>query len=178
MLTHTLRVVSSVVKGYINPPVLDKAAKTVTIPFRCWPVDVDPYFHMNNSKYLFLAELARWRTFPATGMVHKALSRDGLFFLLADTHIEYKRPINPFQRFVISTTITTEKDDKWIYYHHNFLQHPDDVKEGNEPLTFATLKSKSVLKQANGKTVRPSSMIKDSPFIRDWIMHTEKDDEK
>lgn len=169
MLTHTLRIIDSVLRGYIKPPVLNKATKTVTIPFRCWPIDVDPYLHMNNSKYLFLAELARWRTFPETGMVQKAFSKEGLFFLLAETSVEYQRPINPFQKFVISTNITMGNDDKWVYYHHSFLQHPDDVKKGKEPLTFAKLKVKSVLKQANGKTIKPSTIIEDSEFIRDWI---------
>lgn len=173
MLTHTLRVIDAVLRGYVKPPVIDKATKTVTIPFRCWPVDLDPYLHMNNSKYLLTAELARWRIFPVTGMMSKALSKEGLFFLLADAQIEYQRPINPFQKYVITTKVTMGNDDKWVYYHHHFLQHPDDVKPGNEPLTFAKIKAKSVLKQANGKTIKPSEMLKESDFIRDWIVQSE-----
>ncbi|CAJ1957118.1 unnamed protein product [Cylindrotheca closterium] len=175
MLTHTLRIINSVLQGYIKPPVLDKATKTVTIPFRCSLLDIDPYMHMNNSKYLFLAELARWRTFPATGVVHKAMSKEGFFFILAATQVEYQRQITPFEKFVISTSVTMGSDDKWLYYHHHFLQHPDDVKPGNEPMTFAKVKAKSVLKQANGKTIKPSTLVEESELIRDWIVESEDD---
>ena len=30
------------------------------IAFRCYPVDIDTYFHMNNAAYLRVAELCRW----------------------------------------------------------------------------------------------------------------------
>ena len=55
-------------------------------------------------------------------------------------------------------------DDKWILYKHCFLQHPNDIKctnaagaEGQpkpSPMLLAEINVKSVIKEANGKTVR------------------------
>lgn len=166
MLMHTLRIINSVARGYLTPPkVLNGAA---VIPYRCWPMDIDPYMHMNNSRYLVLAELARWRTFPATGLVHRAFSKNGLFFILAECEVKYMRQINPLQKFVISTTVTMGNEDKWIYYHHHFLEHPDDVKDG-EPQSFALINAKAVLKQNNGKTIQPSTLLDESEFLRGWV---------
>jgi acyl-CoA thioesterase FadM len=167
MLTHTLRIINSVVKGYLSPPKLS-TNKAMVIPMRCWPIDVDPYMHMNNSKYLLIAELARWRSFPATGLVHRAFSKKGLFFILAECEIKYMRQINPFQKFVISTTASVGSDDKWIHYRHDFLEHPDDAK-GGEQQSFAVINAKFVMKQNNGKTIKPSSLLNESEYLNEWM---------
>lgn len=129
--------------------------------------------HMNNSKYLLLAELARWRSFPATGLVHRAFSKEGLFFILAECDIKYMRQISPFQKFVVSTTASVGSDDKWLHYHHHFLEHPDDAK-GGEQQTFAVIHAKAVLKQNNGKTIKPSSLFNESELLREWVSQETK----
>eukprot|EP00980_Cylindrotheca_fusiformis_P009893 scaffold2189_cov116-Cylindrotheca_fusiformis.AAC.13 len=167
MLSHMVRIVNNVARGYITPPKLVNRA--AIIPFRCLPMDVDPYMHMNNSRYLVYAELARWRTFPVTGLVHRSYSKEGLFFILAECDVKYMREIRPFQKFVISTTLTIGEEDKWIYYHHHFLEHPDDVRDG-EQKKFALVTAKAVLKQRNGKTIKPSTMMKQSNH-GEWLTY-------
>ena len=153
----------------------------VETSFRCWPIDIDLYMHMNNAKYVRVAEMARWRLFPATGAV-KQMGKDGIMFLVTDQRVSYYKPIQPFQRYVVQTSITFDKnDDKWMYYSHAFMQHPTLVKPGSQPIKYALVELKvsfthpmlvaciillrvilvptqAVAKESNGKTIRASSM--------------------
>lgn len=171
MLSPTLRIIGQIVRGYLSPPSIT-AKRTVDITYRCWPRDADIFFHMNNSKYLQLAELSRWRTLSP--MLPVLMKKNGFLFLAAENHIKYLRPINIFQRYVISTNVYfDEKDDKWIYYDHIFQEHPDDVKQSgkqeNSPKTFAIVNLKAVVKEGNGKTIQPSSLVNESKFFQDWV---------
>ena len=85
-----------------------------------------------------------------------------------------------FQRYVISTTVHfDEKDDKWIYYEHRFIEHPDDVKQKSSdtsntnkevsPKEFAVLNMKAVVKEGNGKTIKPTTLVDESKFFQDWV---------
>lgn len=165
MLTFTLRCAHQVLKGYLSPPKV--SGKKVVIPYRCYPIDIDAFFHMNNANYLLNAELSRWRTLPAGNLLPRAMSKEGLLFLAAENKVKYMQPIEPWQRYVISTTCTVDSEDKWFYYKHTFQQHPDDVK--GKAKKFATIDLKAVVKQRNGKTIKPSTLIDESEFYQQWV---------
>jgi acyl-CoA thioesterase FadM len=131
------------------------------VPFRCYPVDMDAFMHMNNAMYARVAELARWRIFPKTDTLK--FSDKGILFLVVENDITYNRPIMPFQKYIVKTTLTST-ENKWLFYEHKFIQHPSQVKTGEEPKTFATVIAKAVLKEKSGKTVRISEV--DSDFYR------------
>jgi len=140
--------------GIIIP--FNKKISTAVVPFRCWPIDMDVFMHMNNASYLRIAELARWRLLPQTGMLAEVVKK-GWVFLAVENSVIYKKPILPFQKFVVEISIHTTKD-KWIHYCHKFLQHPKYVKAGEEPIEYARVNLMAVIKQKDGKTVRPSAM--------------------
>jgi uncharacterized short protein YbdD (DUF466 family) len=71
------------------------------------------------------------------------------------------------QKYVISTTCTVDGEDKWFYYRHTFQEHPDDI-EGTAK-EFAVIDLKAVVKQRNGKTVKPSTLMQESEFYREWV---------
>lgn len=171
MLSPTIRTINQVIRGFLSPPSVS-ANRTVDITYRCWPRDADLFFHMNNSKYLQLAELSRWRTLSP--MLPALMKKNGFLFLAAENHIKYLRPINIFQRYVISTTVHFDNtDDKWIYYEHVFQEHPDDMKlnstKKESPKVFAVINLKAVVKEGNGKTVTPSSLVDESKFFQEWV---------
>lgn len=145
--------------------------KSVDVGFRCWPIDLDSFIHMNNSKYLQVAELTRWRT---TVPVLPYILSKGLLLLVAENNIQYMRPINPFQRYIVSTTVSVdEKEDKWIYYKHVFEEHPGDLREredSTQPITFAVVQMRGIVKEVNGKTVKPSTLINKSKFYKEWFL--------
>ena len=172
MLVFALRVIYQVARGYIKKPVVKVKGGTrcVDIDFRCSPIDIDVFMHMNNARYLHMAELARWRTMVASNSSSRIFSKEGMVFLAAENTVQYYRPIAPFQRFVISTTLTAPKDsDKWFYYTHTFREHDKDVKPGGDPRVFAEVVCRAVVKQRNGKTIKPSQLVEDSDFSREWI---------
>lgn len=110
-----------------------------------------------------------------------------MVFLAVENKIQYLRPIAPFERYVISTTCTTDddsssssKNDKWLYYRHVFQQHPDDIirRDDNDeekdavPLIYAVIDLKAVVKQKNGVTIKPSALMNESKFYREWVTTT------
>eukprot|EP00600_Ochromonadales_sp_CCMP1393_P001295 CAMPEP_0174986000 /NCGR_PEP_ID=MMETSP0004_2-20121128/18674_1 /TAXON_ID=420556 /ORGANISM="Ochromonas sp., Strain CCMP1393" /LENGTH=158 /DNA_ID=CAMNT_0016238751 /DNA_START=152 /DNA_END=628 /DNA_ORIENTATION=- len=141
------------------------------VSFRCWPVDLDTYFHINNSCYFRVAELARWRIFPQSNM-YTAVAKDGIMFLATEQTIKYFKPIGPFKRYIVRTHLTSA-DDKWFYYNHRFLQHPDEVKGGNDPIVYSEIECKAVLKERSGKTVKISKFLHKSPFYEELLQSIE-----
>lgn len=170
MITFTLRIAHQILRGSLSRPVVTPE-KTVVIAFRCWPIDIDPFLHMNNSKYLLNAELARWRTLSAGDVLSRAMSKEGLLFLATENNVRYMHPIAPLQKYEISTTCTVDGGDKWFYFRHTFQEHPDDVK--GKAKEFAIIDLKAVVKQKNGKTIKPSTLIQESEFYREWAVRRE-----
>jgi acyl-CoA thioesterase FadM len=188
MITFTLRQINQVIKGYVSPPKINPN-KTVNISYRCWPIDVDAFLHMNNSKYLQLAELSRWRTLGPMFPRLFDFKKERLLFLAVENKIKYLRPIQPFERYVISTSITVDETDKWVYYRHVFEEHPDDMSITStsemdkgatrpSPRKFAVVDMKSVVKRESGKTVRPSTLIDDSNYFQEWVSRKEENIEE
>jgi hypothetical protein len=70
---------------------------------------------------------------------------------------------------VVNTSIAIE-GDKWFYYTHSFLQHPEDVKEGKEgkkePIVYCVIECKAVLKERSGKTVPIKGFLEASAYYR------------
>lgn len=168
MILLTLRIIHQLVRGSLSRPIVTHDKK-VMIPFRCWPMDIDAFLHMNNSKYLLNAELSRWRTLPATAVLSRLLSGPGMVFYAAENTVRYLRPIGPLQKYVISTTCTVDEEDKWFYYRHTFQEHPDDVPKGAVPKEFAIVDLKAVVKERSGKTIRPSTLVEESKFYQQWV---------
>ena len=167
MLLYTLRMLAQVGLGFVRPPRVNVAKKSVDVVFRCWPIDLDTYLHMNNANYLRVAELSRWRFFPPSGLFASSIKK-GWMFLAVEQTITYLKPINPFQRYVVSTKMA-HKDNKWLLYEHTFQQHPGDVKPGQDPTRFAVINLRAVLKERSGKTVRPAELVGASKWSGDLM---------
>jgi acyl-CoA thioesterase FadM len=175
MITFGLRIINQLVLGSLTKVSVVKkagASPAIEVAFRAWPVDLDTYFHINNACYFRTAELARWRIFPQSNLF-SMIKNKGVMFLVTEQTIKYLRPIGPFQKYIVSTSISY-KEDKWFYYKHTFVQHPDDIKPGKEPAVYAVIDCKAVLKEKSGKTVRVGEFLPQSPLYRE-LMVTEDD---
>jgi len=153
MLVYTTRMLWHLAMGFIKAPKVTTVRRSADLAMRCSPLDIDTYFHMNNAQYLRVSELARWRIFPATG-IFGAVWKQKLMFLAVEQNITYLKPIAAFQKYVVSTTCDVYADDKWLYYEHIFLQHPDEVPKDKEPKVFAKVNLRAVMKLPDGKTVK------------------------
>ena len=174
MLVFTTRVFWHLAMGFAKPPKVTSSNRSVDLAMRCSLLDIDMYLHMNNAQYLRVAELCRWRIFPATGIFAAAM-KQRLMFLAVEQKISYLKPIEALQKYVVRTTCDIYKDDKWLYYEHTFLQHPDEVPKDKEPQVFAKVVLRAVMKLPGGKTVKPSSHVGLSPFTHElYKVHEEE----
>jgi hypothetical protein len=125
--------------------------------------------------------LARWNGLVAAGWFGTAVKNTWLFLAVEQT-ITYKKPISPFQRYVVSTEINVT-EDKWIHYTHRFLSHVQDSslpakysgsKPEKEPVEYAVINLRAVCKWPNGKTLKPSECFPEE-FQKSVITWHEKD---
>ena len=174
MLLHRFRIVHQLFLGAVmnkHGPLakIKKEGGTISAvvaAFRCWPIDV-AFGHMNNAQYITVAELNRWRMFTELGLFPIIIKKKALL-VVVEQSIKYTQPILPMREYTVSTTIKVA-DDKWLHYAHNFEQHPDDVPDGKEPIRYATVLVKAVLKETSGKTVRPSELLSVCPFLAELV---------
>lgn len=164
MITFIARIMNQLMMGHLKPPTLRKdIPKTLvySVPFRCWPIDMDMFIHMNNASYLRVAELARWRIFPQTGAIELTRKR-GILFLVVSQQASYLKQLPALKNFEVETKVTVA-DNKWLHYTHTFQKPP---KAGQDPYIYAVVECKAVLKEKSGKTVRLTEISKDSEFYK------------
>lgn len=86
--------------------------------YRVWPFDCDINLHMTNARYFALCDLSRTYYIGQTGVLRKMIRR-GWIPVVQSQVISYIKPINPFQRFRVSTQMV-HWDDKYWYVVHKF----------------------------------------------------------
>lgn len=89
------------------------------ITFRVWPTDCDINLHLNNGRYLTFMDLGRTHLLAQVGLLGKLLQHRWTPVLTA-AEINYLRPIQPFQKFDLSTRLLTW-DDKYFYMEQRFV---------------------------------------------------------
>ena len=83
------------------------------IKFRVLPTDLDVLGHMNNGVYLSIMDLGRMDLLQRCG-VWSRLIRAGIFPVMADETISFRRSLMPWQRFTLETRIVGY-DAKAVY---------------------------------------------------------------
>ena len=92
---------------------------TSMIDYRVWPLDCDINLHLTNSRYFALCDLARTYFMGELGILFKMVKRNWLPVAQAQ-EISYFKPVNPFQRFTVTTRLS-HWDEKYWYIEHRFL---------------------------------------------------------
>lgn len=127
------------------------ANEFIVSDFRAYPLDLDMFMHLNNTAYPRVAELASWELVGAIGF-YKLFSQQIMTLVIVEQNVSYLRQIKPFQRYEVRTTINSV-ENKWLDYTHFFMQHREDVPSGNDPVVYATIKKRGVVKSLKGKTI-------------------------
>ena len=83
------------------------------LAFRVMPADIDINLHMNNARYLAMMDLGRWDFILRSGFWRHVL-KDKLRPVIGGAVIRFRRPLRPFQAFVLRTRQITW-DDRWLY---------------------------------------------------------------
>jgi len=89
-----------------------------TTSFRVLPTDIDVLMHMNNGRYFSLMDLARIDFMIRNG-AFSLLKKQGVYPVIASEMIRFKRSLQLFQKFEVSTRLIGW-DDKFFYVVHHF----------------------------------------------------------
>jgi acyl-CoA thioesterase FadM len=87
---------------------------------RVWPNDLDFNIHVNNARYLALADIGRMHWFARTGMLGVARQRKA-YPVVGDAIAKFRRDLRPFQAFEIHTRMLGW-DRKWGFLEHRFVR--------------------------------------------------------
>ena len=148
MIELMVRTLYQIIMGKISH--LQVINNGILVGFRCWPIDLDINWHMNNATYFRVAELNRWRIFSYTKLLDTC-ARYRWNFLVVEQSAKYLRPIRPFQKYSVATTIFLT-GNKYIHFKHTF-------QDSSSPVIYSIVMVKTVCKELNGKTVLPSQVL-------------------
>jgi acyl-CoA thioesterase FadM len=84
--------------------------------FRCLPSDIDSNLHLNNARYMMLADIGRIDIFQRAGLIGLARRR-GWGPMMGGLQTVYVREIRLWQRFEVVSTIETWEDTQVIGRH-------------------------------------------------------------
>jgi len=107
-LIRLLRVVIAALFAQRMGPFADSV-----LAFRVMPADIDINLHMNNARYLAMMDLGRWDFILRTGFWRHVL-RDKMQPVIGGAVVRFRRPLRPFQPFVLRTRQITW-DERWLY---------------------------------------------------------------
>jgi acyl-CoA thioesterase FadM len=93
---------------------------TTRLRLRAWPTDLDLNGHVNNGRYLMLADLARIHWFLRTGVMRTAL-RQRARPLVGDAMAKFRRDLRLFQSFEIHSRLLGW-DERWGFLEHRFVR--------------------------------------------------------
>jgi len=89
------------------------------LSFRCLPTDIDPFMHMNNARYMMLADVGRIDLFLRSGLVSLART-NGWMPMLGGLQAVFMREIRLWQRFDLISTIDTWTGSQ-VLGEHRFI---------------------------------------------------------
>ena len=93
---------------------------TTRISLRVWPNDLDMNFHVNNGRYLALADIGRIHWFLQSGALGVA-RRQRAFPVVGDAIAKFRRDLKAFQTVEIQTRLIGW-DRKWAFVEHRFVR--------------------------------------------------------
>lgn len=135
-----------------------------TITFCVLPTDIDVLMHMNNGRYFSFLDLARINLMIRNN-VFSILKKNGIYPVVASEMIRFKKSLNLFQRFQITTQIIGW-DDTFFYIAHQF-------KRKKELSALCLVKARML--RANGGKISPSAVVQlidpklQSPALPNWL---------
>ena len=94
------------------------ALGTDTTPFKVLPHDLDLNLHLNNGRYLQLADLGRLGWLMRTGIAPLAL-RNGWNGVLGGVSIQFRRELKLWDRGEVASRLLGW-DERWFYLEHRF----------------------------------------------------------
>lgn len=106
--------------GLIAAPRVELLA-TTRVSLRVWPNDLDLNFHVNNGRYLALADIGRAHWFVMTGVLAVA-RQENAFPVVGDAIAKFRRDLKSFEKFEIRTRLMGW-NHRWGFIEHRFVRN-------------------------------------------------------
>ncbi len=91
------------------------------LTFRCLPTDIDSNLHLNNARYMMLADVGRIDIFARAGLI--ALARKNSWApMMGGLQAVYVREIRLWKKFDVVSTVETWEDTQVIGRHRFVLE--------------------------------------------------------
>lgn len=90
------------------------------LTFRCLPTDIDPNIHLNNARYMMLADLGRFDLMIRTGFL-AAARRNNWVPMMGGLQSVYARQIKLWQKFDVISNFDTWTGTQFIGRHRFVL---------------------------------------------------------
>jgi acyl-CoA thioesterase FadM len=94
---------------------------TTTMRLRVLPNDLDFNGHVNNGRYLTLADLGRLDFVVRTGLARVAFAQRAIP-IVGDAVAKFRKDLKPFEAYELQTRVLGW-DDKWTFMEHRFVRH-------------------------------------------------------
>lgn len=96
-----------------------KPGQESRLSMRCLPGDIDTNLHINNGRYLTLADVGRFQQFRQSGIWGIAM-KNGWAPMLGGVQVAFTREIRLWQRFELRSSIETWEDTQ-VLGRHRFI---------------------------------------------------------
>lgn len=93
---------------------------TTTLRLRVLPNDLDFNGHVNNGRYLTLADLGRLDFVIRTGVARVAIAQRAIP-IVGDAVAKFRKDLKPFEAYELQTRLLGW-DDKWTFMEHRFVR--------------------------------------------------------
>lgn len=123
-----------------------------TLSFRCLPTDIDFNFHLNNARYLMLADLGRVDIFFRSGLF-ALMRRTNWAPMLGGVQTAFVREVRLWQRFDVVSSIETWEGTQ-VIGKHQFIHE-------NGELAALVLTTAGVYDRAARRFVEMSEVVRE-----------------
>ena len=136
---------------------------TTSVHLRVWPNDLDFNLHVNNGRYLTLADISRMHWFMSTG-VWQVTRSHGAIPIVGDALAKFRRDLKVFERFEIQARMVGW-NERWGFLEHRF------IRNGR---VLGVVAVRGVFKGPKG-TIAPAELMSElgvsasSPALPKWI---------
>jgi acyl-CoA thioesterase FadM len=152
------RLTRVVANAYRRGPISPTDAES-RLTFRCLPTDIDPNIHLNNARYMMLADLGRFDLLIRTGLL-AAAKRSNWVPMMGGVQAVYGRQIKLWQKFHVVSSFETWTGTQFVGRHRFEL---DDGRTAAMVMTTAGIYDRAGHRYVTSEELAEKLGLENSP---------------
>ena len=134
---------------------------------RAWITDIDINGHVNNGRYLTIADLATIEMFLRTGLLFKIFGL-GWRPMIGGSIITYRRGLRPLSKYELHFSLDS-RDERWNYFKFEFVQGGQTAALGFFKAALVGSSGWISNTEADAQFGVENGVQSVSPAVQDWI---------